>query len=169
MTNAKKPLKSHRVPDTRLSPAVRRFLAIVRKDLEPFGWSVHVQKSGKDMRLEFRNPLSPVASGIGFDPSQPVPAMMAELREQMEAEPEFARTRTARAPAKVRPLIGGLRWAATSYGWTDKLFGEVIDLLRHFRVLADDEWTWLNTIGPHVLTKDMERKWRKHVRLNERR
>lgn len=148
---------------------MRRFLAIVRKDVEPSGWSVHVERSGSNMRLEFRNPLSPVAAGIGFDPDQTVPAMLAELKDQMDAEPEFARTRTAKPPAWRRPLIGGLRWAATSYGWSDKVFREVIDVLRHFRVLADDEWSWLNAIGPHVLTKDLEREWRKHVRLNEKR
>ena len=169
MTSAKKPVKPHRVPDTRLSPAVRRFLTTVRKDVEPFGWSVHVEKSGNDMRLEFRNPLSPVWEGIGFDPNQPLPALLAELKYQMDLQPEFARTRTARPPSRRRPLIGGLRWAATSYGWSDKVFREVIEVLRLFRVLADDEWSWLNRIGPHVLTKDLERKWRKHVKLNERR
>lgn len=169
MNDARKARKPSPVPDARLSPAVRRFLVIVRNDVEPYGWSVNVEKSGDYVSLEFRNPLSPVATGIGFDPDQPVPALLAELKHQMDREPELVRTRTARAPAKRRHLIGGLRWAATSYGWSDKTFREVIDVLRHFRVLADDEWSWLNTIGPHVLTKDLERKWRKHMRLTDKR
>jgi hypothetical protein len=167
MTKAKKAQKATRVSDAKLSPAVRRFLTIVRKEVEPDGWSVHVEKAGKNLSLEFRNPLSPVWTGISFDPDQPLAAMRADIEYHMSAEPEFARMKKAPPPARRRRVIGGLRWAATSYGWSDRVFRQVIDTLHHFRLLADDEVSWLKTIGPQVLSKDLERKWRKHVRLGE--
>jgi hypothetical protein len=34
---------------------------------------------------------------------------------------------------------------------------------------SDDEWTWLNTVGPDVLPKNLEREWRKRVRFEQRR
>jgi hypothetical protein len=167
MTKAKKARKPTRVADAKLSPVVRRLLAGVRKDVEPHGWSVHVEKSGTNLFFEFRNPLSPVWTGIGFDPDQPIAELRADIEYHMSAEPEFERTKKARPPARRRRVLGGLRWAATSYGWSDKVFKEVIDTLHHFRLLADDEVRWLKTIGPQVLSKDLERKWRKHVRISE--
>ena len=89
--------------------------------------------------------------------------------EHLKAEPEFARTKMAKQPRRKRELIGGLRWAATSYGWSSKVFREVIDTLRTFNVLSEDEQVWLNTVGPDVLPKDIEQKFRKHVRLEQRR
>jgi len=140
----------------------------LRNDLVPYGWTVHVEGSrGKDFSFEFRNPLSPVNSGIHFDSGRPRSEVRDQVLEQLNAEPEFARTKMAKPPRRTRALIGGLRWSATSFGWSKKVFGEVIDTLRYFNVIAEDEYAWLKTVGPDVLRKDMERKWRQQVRAEQ--
>jgi hypothetical protein len=90
--------------------------------------------------------------------------MRDEVFEQLNADPEFARTKMAKSPRRRRALVGGLRWSSTSFGWSKKVFGEVIDTLRYFKVIDEDEHLWLKTVGPDVLPKDLERKWRLHVR-----
>ena len=167
--NTLKRASAVRVVDEDLNPGIRRLLFGVRKELEPFGWRVHIERSGKQLSFEFRNPLSPVSTGMLFDPGRPLKDINEELIQHVSAEAEFARTKMARPPRRQRELIGGIRWAATSYGWSRKVFREVIDTLRHFRVLSNDEWEWLNTVGPDVLSKELEREWRKRVRLSERR
>src|SRR5437867_8402727 len=117
-----KPVKAIRVADEDLSPSIRRLLIDVRNDVEPSGWSVHVEQSGKWLSFEFRNPLSPVATGMVFDPSRPILDIKGELTEHLAAEPEFAHTKLATPPRRKRELLGGLRWAATSYGWSTKVF-----------------------------------------------
>jgi len=37
-----------------------------------------------------------------------------------------------------------------------EVFRVVINILLHFRVLANDDWEWLNTGGPHELPADHE-------------
>ena len=167
--SAPKPVKRRRIADNALSTGIRRLLIEARNDLAPHGWSVHVEGAGKNMSFEFRNPLSPVWIGMHFDADRTPSEVKKELDEHIKSEPEFARTKLANPPRKKRELIGGLRWAATSYGWSRKVFQDVIDTLRHFHVLSDDEWTWLNTVGPDVLPKNLEREWRKRVRLQQRR
>lgn len=167
--SALKPVKRRRIADDALSTDIRRLLIEARNDLAPYGWSVHVEEAGKTLSFEFRNPLSPVSTGMHFDADRTPSEVKKELDEHFESEPEFARTKLANPPRRKRELIGGLRWAATSYGWSRKVFQDVIDTLRHFHVLSDDEWTWLNTVGPDVLPKNLEREWRKRIRLEQRR
>ena len=147
-----------------LAPSTRKLLTHLRKELGPHGWSIYVERRSKQLSFEFRNPLSPVASGWGFDPDRPTPELRAELAEFLKGESEFARTKMASPPRRRRQLVGGIRWASTSFGWSDQVFYELIDTLRHFRVLAGDEWEWLNTVGPQVLAPDLERKWQAQMR-----
>jgi len=158
-----------KVADEDLNPELLGLLRGVRDELEPYGWSVHIEKSGRHMSVEFRNPLSPVSTGMVFDPSQPVSEVKQELAVHVSDEPEFAHTKLALAPRRKRQLIGGIRWAATSYGWSRKVFLEVIDTLRVFSALSEDEWQWLKTVGPDVLRDDLKREWRQHMKADERR
>ncbi len=133
MENEPKPVKRRRIADDALSSGIRRFLLIdVRNDLAPYGWSVHVEGARRNLSFEFRNPLSPVSTGMHFDADRTPSEVKKELDEHFESEPEFARTKLANPPRRKRELIGGLRWAATSYGWSRKVFQDVIDTLRHF-------------------------------------
>jgi hypothetical protein len=151
------------VSDDSLRPSIRRLLTKVRSELDPYGWRIHVERRGKQLSFEFRNPLSPIATGWIFDPDRPALQLGQELTEQLNAESEFARTKTASAPHRRRQLIGGIRWAAASYGWPDNVFREVVDTLRHYRVLANDEWEWLIAVGPQVLEPDLESQWRRRI------
>ena len=59
------------MPDKSLSEGIRELLEEFRRDLGPYGWTIHVERfAGGDLRFEFRNRLSSVSHGIGFDPSQ---------------------------------------------------------------------------------------------------
>lgn len=162
--NKPRGVKGTRVPDDSLPMGIQDLLAEARGDLGSFGWTIHVERRGKALTFEFRNPLSPVWSGWNFDEDRPVAQLEEDLRGHLNAEPEFLRTKAGTPPRRKRRLVGGLRWAATSYGWSDKVFREVIDTLRYFRTLARDEWEWLNAVGPHVLEADLERKWQDHVK-----
>jgi hypothetical protein len=164
-----RPAKRRRVPETALTADTQDLLGELRNDLGPYGWTVHVEGSrGKNFSFEFRNPLSPVNTGIHFDSDRPRSEVRDEVLEQLNAEPEFARTKTAKPPSRRRALVGGLRWSATSFGWSKKVFEEVIDTLRYFNVITEDEHTWLKVVGPDVLPKDLERKWRQHMRAEQR-
>ena len=169
MPSARQRRKPTRVSDDDLSPGIRRLLRGIRKDVEPAGWSVQVEKHAQDLSFVFTNPLSPVHTGWIFDPHRPTSELKRELAEHIAAEPEFARTKKATPPQRKRQLLGGFRWAATSYGWSARVFEEVIETLRHFRVLSNDEWSWLRTVGPDVLPKALEREWRKRVRMAKQR
>jgi len=165
MPSARQPRKPTRVSDEDLSPEIRRLLGGIRKDVEPAGWSVQVEKRGEDLSFVFTNPLSPVHTGWHFDPRRPKSELKKELDEHIAAEPEFANTKKATPPHKKRRLLGGIRWAATSYGWSARVFEELIETLHHFRVLSNDEWSWLRTVGPDVLPREIDREWRKRVRM----
>jgi hypothetical protein len=167
--SAPKPARGVRLADENLSTHIRGLLTKVRNDLGPYGWSVYVDQRGKQLSFEFRNPLSPVSTGMVFDPSRSIADIRKELAEHLNGEPEFAHTKLATPPRRKRNLIGGIRWAATSYGWSQKVFQEVIDTLRGFKVLSEDEWQWLKTVGPDVLQEDLKREWQKHVKAHERR
>jgi hypothetical protein len=167
--SAPKPIKGVRVADDDLSEAIRALLMYLRNDLEPYGWSIHAEQFGKQLSFEFRNPLSPVSTGLMFDPSRSISDIRDELTERLSEEPEFAHTKKATPPRRKRDLIGGIRWAATSYGWSRRVFQEVIDTLRTLSVLSEDEWQWLKTVGPDVLRADLKREWRRRVKEYERR
>jgi hypothetical protein len=161
---APKTVKGVRLADEDLSETIRGLLTEVRNELGPYGWSVHAEQRGKQLSFEFRNPLSPVSSGLIFDPQRSISDIRDELIENLAEEPEFAHTKLAMPPRRKRDLIGGIRWAATSYGWSRRVYDEVIDTLRTFSVLSEDEWHWLKTVGPDVLRPDLKRKWRKHMK-----
>ena len=165
--NRPKGVRGKRVADESLTPGVRDLLTELRGDLGRYGWTIHSEQRGSQLSFELQNPLSPVESGWIFDPERPTSELRTELMEHLKTESEFARTRTATPPRRRRRLLGGIRWAATSYGWPDPVFHQVIDTLRHFRVLASDEWEWLNAVGPRVLKPDLERKWQEHMREHE--
>lgn len=168
VTTARQRRKPTRVLEKDLSPAIRRLLGAIRKDLQPHGWTVDVQKSGEHLSFEFRNPLSPVRSGLVFNPGRPTSELKRDLETHISEEPEFAHTKMARPPRRKREFIGGLRWAATSYGWSNEVFHEVVGTLRHFRLLSRDEFDWLSAVGPDVLPEQLERDWRKHITQRQR-
>ncbi len=158
------------MPDKSLSEGIRELLEEFRRDLGPYGWTIHVEGfAGGDLRFEFRNRLSSVSHGIGFDPSQGPAEVREELRLYLEAEPEFARTKLAKPPRRRRALVGGLRWAATTYGWSSRVFREIIDTLQAAEVLSVDEAEWMKIVGPTALQEKLVRPWRKHVRAEQRR
>jgi hypothetical protein len=161
-----KTVKGIRLADEDLSESLLGLLTEVRAELGPYGWSVYAEQYGKQLSFEFRNPLSPVSRGMVFDPQRSISDIRNELTENLAEEPEFAHTKLAMPPRRKRDIIGGIRWAATSYGWSRKVFEEVIDTLRTFSVLSEDEWHWLKTVGPDVLQPDLKRKWRKHMKAH---
>src|SRR5260370_37637529 len=169
MPSARQPRKPTRVSDEDLSPGIRRLLDRIRKEVEPGGWIVHVDKRGEDRSFLFTKPLSPVHTGWHFDPRRPKSELKKELDEYIAAQAEFGRTKKATPPHNKRRLLGGIRWAATSYGWSPRVFEELIETLHQFRVLSNDEWSWLRTVGPDVLPKDLEREWRKRVTMAKQR
>lgn len=162
----RKGAKGTRVADDSLSVGIQELLTEVRSELGSFGWTIHVERRGKRLTFEFRNPLSPLWTGWTFDEDRPLSELREELTEQL-TDPELVRTKSASPPRRKRELIGGLRWAATSYGWSDSVFREVIDTLRRFRVLAGDESGWLKTVGAQVLPPNTELEWQKRVRDHE--
>ncbi len=162
-----KTVRGVRLADEDLSQSLLGLLTEVRAELGPYGWTVYAEQYGKQLSFEFRNPLSPVSTGMMiFDPQRSIADIRSELTENLAEEPEFAHTKLATPPRRKRDIIGGIRWAATSYGWSKKVFEEVIDTLRTFSVLSEDEWHWLKTVGPHVLQPDLKRKWRKHMKAH---
>src|SRR5258708_6750222 len=96
--SARKPAEANRVADEDLSPGIRGLLMNLRIDLEPYGWSVHAERSGKHVSFEFRNPLSPLWSGCVFDPTRPISEIRNDLAVHVGEQPEFARTRLAVGP-----------------------------------------------------------------------
>src|SRR5579864_6722398 len=102
-----RPAKRRRVPEKALSADTLDLLTELRTDLGPYGWTVHVEGSrGKNLSFEFRNPLSPVYSGIHFDSGRPHSEVRDQVLEQLNAQPEFARTKMAKPPRRRRALIG---------------------------------------------------------------
>ncbi len=116
-----------------------------------------------------RNRLSSVSHGFGFDPYQTPAEVRAELQGHLQEEPEFARTKLAKPPRRKRDLVGGLRWAAATYGWSTRVFGEIIDTLQAAGVLYVDEAEWMRIVGPTALQEKLASEWRKRVRAEQRR
>jgi hypothetical protein len=160
-------VKGVRLADEDLSESLLGFLMEVRAELGPYGWSIYAEQYGTQLSFEFRNPLSPVSRGMVFDPQRSISDIRNELTDNLAEEPEFAHTKLAVRPRRKRDLIGGIRWAATSYGWLRRVYDEVIDTLRTFSVLSEDEWHWLRTVGPDVLRSDLKRNWRRHMKAHE--
>lgn len=158
------------MPDKLLSEGIRDLLVEFRRDLGPYGWTIHVEGfAGRDLSFQFRNRLSSVSHGIGFDPRQGPAEVREELLLNLQAEPEFARTKLAMPPRRKRALVGGLRWAATTYGWSTRVFREIIDTLQAADVLSGDEADWMKIVGPTALQEKLVRPWRKHVKAEQRR
>jgi hypothetical protein len=156
-------LDSNRVRVRELSPGVRALIRELRKDLGPYGWRIYVQRSGKGFSVEFRNPLSPLASGIVLDRDYDLTDLTDQLLKHIKDEPEFDRTRLAQAPVRKRELVGRIRWAATSYDWSPKTFEQVIDTMHGLGVITSDERAWINKAGPAALQEDLMRDWQRHV------
>ncbi len=163
-----KAVRGVRLADEDLSAGIRGLLTVVRKEFGPYGWSVYVEQRGRQLSFEFRNPLSPVSTGMMFDPRRSITDIRDELTKHISEEPEFAHTKLAKPPRRKRDVMGGIRWAATSYGWSQKVFQEVIDTLRGFKVLSEDEWQWLKTVGPDVLREDLKREWQRRLKAHKR-
>lgn len=163
-------LKARRVPDKSLSEGIRDLLTEFRRDLGPYGWTIHIETSlGGNLSFEFRNRLSSLSLGFGFDPNQSPAAVREEIRLYLQSEPEFARTKLAKPPHGRRPLVGGLRWAATTYGWSSRVFREIIDTLQAADVLSVDEAEWMKIVGPTALQEKLLSPWRKHVQAEHQR
>jgi hypothetical protein len=149
-----KAVKSRKVADADLDAGIRRVLDEMRAAFEPDGWTVHVERTGKEnLCFEFRNPLSPIATGMVFKSDLTPAELRQRLDEHVKDEPEFAHLKRFDPPRRKRQLLSGVRWAATWYGWSDRVFEEVLDSLLGFRVLSKEEWTWLMKVGPTVLSE----------------
>lgn len=158
------------MPDKSLSEGIRELLAEFRRDLGRYGWTIRIETSvGGNLSFEFRNRLSSLSLGFGFDPNQSPAVVREEIRLDLQTEPEFARTKLAKAPHGRRALVGGLRWAATTYGWSSRVFREIIDTLQAADVLSSDEAEWMKIVGPTALQEKLVRPWRKHVRAEQHR
>jgi hypothetical protein len=164
-----KPVRAVKVSDEDLDPQIREVLDEIRASLGRYGWTVHAERRGNNLSFEFSNPLSSMASGIGFQSDLTPAELRRHLAEQIDGEPEFARTQVAGPPRRKRPLLGGLRHAATWYGWSDRVFQEVTDTLVGFRILSKEEGVWLKATGPGALTDDIKTKLAKHRKAERRR
>jgi hypothetical protein len=164
-----KGVRAVRVADEDLDPQIREVLDEMRASLGGFGWTVHAERRGNDLSFEFTNPLSSMASGIGFESNLTPTDLRRYLAERINEEPEFARTQVVDPPRRKRPLLGGLRYAAIWYGWPDRVFQEIADTLVGFRILSKEEGVWLKAIGPGALTEDLKSKLAKHRKAERRR
>jgi len=161
--NPKKRFGRARVLDRDLSPGIRTLLRELRKDLDRYGWRVYVENSGKQFSIEFRNPLSPLVSGVVFDRGRQVSDIRDEIIAHIRDEPEFNQTRVTPLPARKRDLIGRIRWAGTSYGWSNATFEQVVDTMHAIGVLANDELTWAKKAGPASLPDEVRQDWQRHL------
>jgi hypothetical protein len=153
-----KAIKSRKVADDDLEPGIRRVLDEIRAAFEPDGWKVHVERpASQNLSFEFRNPLSPIATGMVFKSDLPPAELRQRLDEHVQEEPEFAHMKRFDPPRRKRELLSSVRWAATWYGWSDRVFEEVLDSLLGLRVLSREEWTWLMKVGPTVLSERVKR------------
>ena len=157
-----------RIRDADLSPGVRGLVRDARRDLSPYGWRVYVEQSGRHQSILFTNPLSPVSTGLVVDPARPLSALQDELSVHMRQELEFKQTKRALPPERKREVVGRIRWAATSYGWSRSVFRQVVDTLQALRLLSESESGWLRTVGPAVIRNDLKGELQKRVKLAER-
>jgi hypothetical protein len=162
------PVRAIKLADEDLDPGIRGLLEEHRASLGPYGWQVHAEKVGDNLNIQFENPLSGTSSGMGFDPRRPLAQIRQQLEDGVQSDPEFARTQLAIPPSRQRRFIGALRYAATLYGWPNKVFLEVIEVLFHFHVVSKGEWEWMKAVGPQAWPEHIERFVRNRQR-NERR
>lgn len=158
-----------KVADDDLDPGIREVLEETRAAFGPYGWTVHAERHGNTLSFEFSNPLSTMASGIHFDSHRSPIEVRKELDEHMSSEPEFAQTRLVEPPRRKRRLLGGLRYAANWYGWSDRVFEEVTDTLLGYRILSKEEAAWLKAIGPGALSEQVRSGLAKHRKAERRR
>lgn len=163
------PVRPIKLADEDLDPEIRGVLEEFRDRLAPYGWIVRAEKVGEDLSFQFDNPLSGMSTGIGFQPRRPIAQIRQQLQDGVLEDPEFARTQLAVPPHRRRHLIGALRYAATWYGWPNKVFEEVIETLFHFHAISKGEWEWMKAVGPLALPDKIEHGLRKHQRAERRR
>jgi hypothetical protein len=163
------PVRPITLADEDLDPGIRGLLEDYRARLGPHGWKVHVEKVGDYLSFQFDNPLSAISKGMQFERRRSLAQIKHQLDEGIHEDPEFARTQLAVAPRRQRRLIGALRYAATLYGWPNKVFEEVIEVLFHFRSISKAEWEWMKAVGPQAWPERIELDVRKHQRAERRR
>lgn len=146
------------IDDSQLPSRLRAVLREYRARYQPSGWTVQPRRVGSALDFRFTNPLSPVESTVQFEPQISAAELRSRLNEHLDQESEFARLNHYKLPRRRRKLLGGLRWAATVYGWPDSVFREVVGSLRTFRVLRSDEWEWLNLAGSVVLPAEIKKE-----------
>ncbi|MEA2644617.1 MAG: hypothetical protein QOG08_1643 [Chloroflexota bacterium] len=164
-----KSVRRVKVADDDLDLGIREVLEEMRAALGPYGWMVHAERRGDNFSFEFRNPLSTMASGIHFDSHRSPAELRKQLDDHVSSEPEYAQTRLVDPPRRKRQLLGGLRYAANWYGWSDRVFQEIIDTLVGHRVLSKEEGTWLTAVGPGALSDDVRSGLAKHRKAERRR
>jgi hypothetical protein len=163
------PVRPVKLADEDLDPGIRGVLEGSRAKLGPHGWKIHAEKVGESVNFQFENPLSGLSAGRQFDPKRPLTEIKQEIDESVQGDPEFARTQLAVAPSRQRRLIGALRYAATWYGWSNRVFEEVIEVLFHTRAISKAEWEWMKAVGPQAWPEHIERDFRKHQTAERRR
>lgn len=163
------PVKAIDLADEDLNPGIRGLLDEYRARLGPYGWTVHAYEIGENLGFQFENPLSGLSSGMQFEPRRALDQIRQQLEDSVQGDPEFARTQLAIPPRRRRRFIGALRYAATLYGWPNRVFLEVIEVLFHFRAISKGEWEWMKVVGPQAWPEKIERDIRKHQSAERRR
>jgi hypothetical protein len=144
------PTRAVKVKDRELDPAIREVLREARRSLAPYGWRVTVERAGKSLSFEFRNPLSPILLGLGLGANPERGELRQTLQRFLKDEDEFSRVQSARPPRNKRRLLGALRGGSAHNEWSPETFSQVIDLLYEARVIVRSEFDWLTTVGPAV-------------------
>src|SRR6202035_5412527 len=163
------PVRPIKLADQDVDPGIRGLLEEHRASLGPYGWQIHAEKVGDHLNIQFENPLSGTSSGIGFHPGQSLAQIRQQLEDGVQGDPEFARTQLAIPPRRQRRFVGALRYAASLYGWPNRVFLEVIEVLFHFRAISKGEWEWMKAVGPQAWPEHIERDVRKHQKAERRR
>jgi len=144
------PTRAVKVKDSDLDPAILEVLREVRRSFEPYGWRVTVERAGKSLSFQFRNPLSPVLLGLGLGPKPEREELRQRLQRFLRDEDEFSKVQSARPPRNKRRLLGALRGGSAHNGWSRETFTQVVDLLYEARVIVRSELDWLTAVGPAV-------------------
>jgi hypothetical protein len=144
------PTRAVKVKDRELDPVIREVLREVRRSLAPHGWRVTVERAGKNLSFEFRNPLSPILLGLGLGPKPERGELRQRLQRFLKDEEEFSRVQSARPPRNKRRLLGALRGGSAHNEWSLETFSQVIALLYEARVIVRSEFDWLTAVGPAV-------------------
>ena len=163
------PVRAIDLADEDLDPGIRELLDEHRASLGPYGWKVHAYRIGESLGFQFENPMSGLSSGTQFEPRRALEEIRQYLEDSVQGNPEFARTQLAIPPRRQRRIIGALRYAAALYGWPNRIFLEVIELLFHFRTISKGEWEWMKAVGPQAWPERVERDVRKRQKAERRR